>query len=70
VAHLPRPADVGKAIAAYLQNGRPRVPGTRRLFLRAPAPLTGCKGQGSVGSVVKPASCSGVQTERCGPLAF
>ena len=53
VAHLPMPADVGKAIAAYLQNGRPRVPGTRRLFLRARAPLTGFKGQGSVGSVVK-----------------
>jgi site-specific recombinase XerD len=53
VAHLPMPADVGKAIAAYLQNGRPPVPGERRLFLRARAPLTGFKGQGSVGSVVK-----------------
>lgn len=53
VSHLPMPADVGKAIAAYLQNGRPRVPGERRLFLRARAPLTGFKGQGSVGSVVK-----------------
>lgn len=53
VARLPMPADVGKAIAAYLQNGRPRVPGERRLFLRARAPLTGFKGQGSVGSVVK-----------------
>jgi integrase/recombinase XerD len=53
VAHLPMPVDVGKAIAAYLQNGRPRVPGERRLFLRARAPLTGFKGQGSVGSVVK-----------------
>lgn len=53
VAHLPLPADVGKAIAAYLQNGRPRVSGNRRLFLRARAPLTGFKGQGSVGSVVK-----------------
>jgi len=53
VARLPMPADVGKAIAAYLQNGRPRVPGERRLFLRARAPLTGFKRQGSVGSVVK-----------------
>jgi site-specific recombinase XerD len=53
VARLPMPADVGKAIAAYLQNGRPRVLGERRLFLRARAPLTGFKGQGSVGSVVK-----------------
>ena len=53
VAHLPMPADVGKAIAAYLQNGRPRVLGDRRWFLRVRAPLTGFKGQGSVGSVVK-----------------
>ena len=53
VAHLPMPADVGKAIAVYLQNGRARVPDERRLFLRARAPLTGFKGQGSVGSVVK-----------------
>ncbi len=53
VARLPMPADVGKAIAAYLQNGRPRVSGDRRLFLRVRAPLTGFKGQGSVGSVVK-----------------
>ena len=53
VAHLPMPADVGMAIAAYLKNGRARVPDERRLFLRDRAPLTGFKGQGSVGSVVK-----------------
>ena len=53
MAQLPLPADVGKAIAAYLQNGRPRVSGDRRLFLRVRAPLTGFKGPGSVGSVVK-----------------
>jgi site-specific recombinase XerD len=51
-AQLPMPADVGKAIAAYLKNGRPRLSGDRRLFLRVRAPLTGFKGQGSVGSVV------------------
>jgi integrase/recombinase XerD len=53
VAHLPLPADVGEAIAGYLQNGRPPVADTRRLFLRVRAPLSGFKGQGSVGSVVK-----------------
>jgi integrase/recombinase XerD len=53
VTHLPLPADVGKAIAAYLQHDRPRVSDTRRLFLRSRAPLAGFKGQGSVGSVVK-----------------
>jgi len=51
--HLPLPADVGQAIAAYLQHDRPRVSDTRRLFLRVRAPLTGFKGPGSVGSVVK-----------------
>jgi integrase/recombinase XerD len=53
VAHLPMPSDVGKAIAAYLQKGRPRGSGDRRLFLRVRAPLTGFKSQGSVGTVVR-----------------
>jgi site-specific recombinase XerD len=53
VVQLPMPAEVGQAIAAYLKEGRPRLPGNRRLFIRARAPLTGFKGQGSVGTVVK-----------------
>jgi integrase/recombinase XerD len=53
VTHLPLPADVGQAIAAYLRHDRPRVSDTRRLFLRVRAPVAGFKGQGSVGSVVK-----------------
>jgi site-specific recombinase XerD len=53
VTHLPLPADVGQAIAVYLQQDRPRVTSTRRLFLRVRAPLTGFKSQGSIGSVVK-----------------
>jgi integrase/recombinase XerD len=53
VAQLPMPADVGEAIAAYLKEGRPRLPSNRRLFIRTRAPLAGFKGQGSVGSVVK-----------------
>jgi site-specific recombinase XerD len=52
VAHLPMPNDVGRAIAAYLQKGRTRVSGDRRLFLRVRAPLTGFKSQGSIGTVV------------------
>jgi integrase/recombinase XerD len=52
VAHLPMPSDVGGAIAAYLQKGRARVSGDRRLFLRVRAPLTGFKSQGSIGTVV------------------
>jgi site-specific recombinase XerD len=53
VTQLPMPADVGKAVAAYLQHDRPRVSGNRRLFLRVRAPLAGFQDQGSVGSVVK-----------------
>lgn len=53
VVQLPMPVDVGQAIAAYLKEGRPRLPGNRRLFIRSRAPLTGFKGQGSVGTVVK-----------------
>lgn len=53
VVQLPMSADVGQAIAAYLKEGRPRLPGNRRLFIRSRAPLRGFKGQGSVGTVVK-----------------
>lgn len=49
---LPLPTDVGKAIAAYLRHGRP--PSTsRRLFLRARAPICGFRGASGVGSIVR-----------------
>lgn len=49
---LPLPTDVGKAIAAYLQRGRPN--GTsRRVFLRAKAPVRGLQGPSSLGCVVR-----------------
>jgi len=49
---LPLPVDVGKAIAAYLRRGRP--PSTsRRVFLRAKAPIRGFLGASGVGSVVR-----------------
>ena len=49
---LPLPADVGNAIAAYLSNGRP--PSTsRRVFLRARAPIRGFRGASGVGSIVR-----------------
>lgn len=37
-SQLPLPADVGKAIAAYLKHGRARLSSSRRVFLRARAP--------------------------------
>jgi site-specific recombinase XerD len=49
---LPLPADVGKAIAVYLRNGRPRST-SRRVFLRARAPICGFQGACGVGSIVR-----------------
>lgn len=51
---LPLPADVGDAIAAYLQRGRPRRP-EREVFLRVIAPLRGLSPDG-VSEVVRAAS--------------
>jgi site-specific recombinase XerD len=51
-SQLPLPVDVGKAIADYLRNGRPRA-ASRCVFLRAKAPIVGFKGQCAIGSVVK-----------------
>jgi len=49
---LPLPKEVGKAIAAYLRNGRPRSI-CRRVFLRAKAPIRGFLGSSGVGSIVR-----------------
>jgi integrase/recombinase XerD len=49
---LPLPADVGQAIAAYLQQGRPAA-ADRHLFLRARAPVRGFKNSAvAVASIV------------------
>lgn len=49
---LPLPTQVGKAIVAYLRHGRPHSP-TRRVFLRAKAPIRGFQGASGVGSIVR-----------------
>jgi integrase/recombinase XerD len=49
---LPLPADVGNAIVAYLRHGRPRS-SSRRVFLRAKAPIRGFLGASAVGSIVR-----------------
>ena len=51
-SELPLLPEVGKAIAAYLRHGRPES-ASRRLFLRAKAPLRGFQGACGVGSVVR-----------------
>jgi integrase/recombinase XerD len=49
---LPLLPEVGKAIAAYLRRGRPES-ASRRVFLRAKAPIRGFQGASGVGSVVR-----------------
>lgn len=49
---LPLPADVGEAIADYLQKWRPRN-GSRRVFLRNKAPIRGFKGPSGLGCVIR-----------------
>jgi len=49
---LPLPTEVGKAIAAYLQRGRPHST-SRRVFLRAKAPVRGFREASAVGSIVR-----------------
>lgn len=51
-SYLPLPVEVGQAIAAYLRHGRPHS-SSRRVFLRARAPVCGFQGAGGVGSVVR-----------------
>ena len=50
---LPMPVDVGEAIAAYLERGRP-VSADRRLFLRSMAPIRGfLHSSDAIGSIVR-----------------
>jgi integrase/recombinase XerD len=49
---LPLPAEVGEAIVAYLRHGRPPS-ASRRVFLRAKAPVRGFRGASGVGSIVR-----------------
>jgi site-specific recombinase XerD len=50
---LPMPADVGEAIAAYLEGGRP-ASADRHLFLRSMAPIRGfVPGSYAIGSIVR-----------------
>jgi integrase/recombinase XerD len=49
---LPLPADVGKAIATYLQKGRPMC-SSRYVFVRTRAPRRGFAWASAIGSVVR-----------------
>jgi integrase/recombinase XerD len=49
---MPLPIEVGRAIAAYLRRGRP-ASDSRRVFLRAKAPIRAFRGASGVGSLVR-----------------
>lgn len=67
---LPVPADVGRAIAAYLRRGRP-ASASRRVFLRAKAPSRGFQGVCGVGSVVRHALLrAGIEAPTTGTHQF
>jgi integrase/recombinase XerD len=70
-ALLPLPADVGQAIAAYLQDGRPQAD-DRRLFLRSRAPIRGFGNDAvAIGSIVMHAlKRAGVDAPRKGAHQF
>ena len=49
---LPLPEEVGKALAAYLRDGRPAC-GTRRVFVRAIAPYRGFSSSMAICDIVR-----------------
>lgn len=51
-SELPLPAEVGKAIVAYLRRGRPKS-NSRRVFLRAIAPIRGLNGHTAIAHIVE-----------------
>ena len=66
IARLPLPVDVGDAIIAYLQNGRPRC-NTRSLFVRTKAPYRGFHHPSSVSTIVRRAlDAAGITTQLLG----
>jgi site-specific recombinase XerD len=70
-ALLPLPVDVGQAVAAYLQNGRPAAD-DRRVFLRSRAPIRGFGNDAvAIGSIVMHAlERAGVDAPRKGAHQF
>jgi site-specific recombinase XerD len=67
---LPLPADVGAAVAAYLQHGRPRCT-SRRLFLRLHAPWGPLTDASSISTLVaRRLAHAGVQASHTGAHVF
>ena len=67
---LPLQADVGEALASYLQNGRPRC-ASRRIFIRSRAPRVGFANSIAICSLVESALIrAGVDSPRKGAHLF
>lgn len=67
---FPLPQDVGDAIVAYLRDGRPHS-ASRRVFLRARAPVRGFLSQNAVGSIVRHALLrAGIEAPTTGAHQF
>jgi integrase/recombinase XerD len=67
---MPLPADVGAAIAGYLQKGRPHNT-SRSVFLRSVAPMGEFQGQDAIGSIVARALArAGVEAPHKGAHQF
>ncbi len=67
---LPLPKDVGDAIVTYLRHGRP-CSASRRVFLRAKAPIRGFLSQCAVGSIVRHALLrAGIEAPTTGAHQF
>jgi integrase/recombinase XerD len=69
-SQLPMPQDVGEAIVAYLRHGRPSCT-SRRIFLRARAPIRGFATQCAVGTIVRDALLrAGIEAPTTGAHQF
>lgn len=67
---MPLPTDAGEAIAVYLRNGRPRC-SSRRVFIRAKAPLGGFASSVAICVIVMRAlQRAGVESPRKGAHLF
>jgi site-specific recombinase XerD len=69
-AQMPLPAEVGRAIAAYLRKGRPRC-ASRRVFIREHAPRVGFANSAAVSTLVQRALIdAGVDSPHTGAYVF
>lgn len=69
-SQLPLPADVGEALAGYLQQGRPRC-ASRQVFIRQQAPLVGFANSIAISTLVARALArAGVESPHTGAHVF